>query len=798
MLAVLVLGVGWLVINRFRESAAERAAFPIEEGRVAVAGITAQVEIYRDELGVPHVQAGNETDAYFGWGFAHAQDRLAQMLWLRRSAQGRTAEIIGRKGLPADRWARLLDLATLAEDQSERLDARSRGRLAAYAAGVNARIERIRAGRVGPPRALRGALPIEPWRPADSLAVLKFYSWGLADTIDVSLVLRDINLRLGSRAAAPFFPRGSGGGSVPGEPPPSVTAAADPARPGRAAEGRARLRRVLGVDGRTVGSSAWVVGGADTESGHVMLAADTHLEPTAPSLLHVAQVQGGEFDVAGAAVVGVPVFWTGHNRDIAWASTHPKLASIDLYEETVDPDNPGRYHDGARWQPLIERLEVIGVRGGGDEQLTIRSSRHGPLIGEWLAQELQPLSLAWVGAREDVHSAVTTMSRVAMASNADELLAALEQHHEPPLALAYADRLGAGGVQLAAWIPRRELRTDLIPLPGRARWYDWKRRVPFEQLPTRRLTNGRRRVVAADGRLSSTSDRAQIEWLWRSGARVKRIDTLLSRERERGAIDLRRMSLLQADVGSETTAGLIQAALEVAGPIEDLSVEAKDITRLLQAWDGTSLADSVGAAAYHVFVESLAGALFDQVIGEELGQRFRDLPQVDVSQVVLALLAIAGTSEALDRDAAGRAVRDCLRQTWLKLSFSLGANRDKWRWGRLHRLTFRPFGALQRKKLPAELSDLPIGGSGNTINAAEFAADSMSVRVASTFRMVIDLGSLDRALIAIAPGESEHPQHPHFRDGVDGWLAGRSALLVTDRLQVRESGSRRLVLERLP
>lgn len=790
------VGLGWLLVRGFREGVAARAALPMEEGRLSVAGISERVEIYRDALGVPHVQATNEADAHFGWGFAHAQDRLAQMLWLRRSARGRTAEILGREGLPADRWARVLGLGALADAQYERLDAPSRDGLVAYAAGVNARIERIRAGRVGPPLVL-GEPPADPWLPADSLAVLKLYSWGLSDTIDVSLVLRDINERLGSRAAAPFFPRGGGGWSSPG-PPPAVTAAVQPGASAAAVPGLARLRRALGLDGRSVGSSAWLVGGAATESGHALLAGDTHLEPTAPSLLHVAHVHGGRFDAAGVAVPGVPAFWTGHNESVAWASTHPKLASIDLYEETIDPEDPGRYHDGRGWQPLRERVEVISIRGGGEERLTIRSSRHGPLIDGLLPHQTEPLALAWIGGRDDFHSAMTTLSRIARAADADELLDALEQHHEPPLALVYADSEGAGGLQVAGWIPRRELRTDLVPLPGRARWYDWKERIPFDQLPRRVLINGRGTVIAADGRLPSPGDAEPIEWLWRSGVRAKRIDALLARERERGAIDLRRMSRLQADVGSQRAAGLIEAALEVAGPIEQLAVEAQDVTRLLEQWDGESREDSVGAAAYHVFVESLAGALFERAIGKELGQRFRALPQVDIGQVVLALLANGGREEVAS-DVAGEVVRESLRRTWLDLSFRLGANQAKWRWGLLHRLSFRPFGWQQRGAATAELSDLPFGGSGDTVNAAEFVGpESLSVRVASTFRIVLDLGSLDQALIAFAPGESEHPQHPHHWDAVEGWRAGRSALLVTDHVQVRESGSRRLVLERLP
>ena len=94
---------------------------------------------------------------------------------------------------------------------------------------------------------------------------------------------------------------------------------------------------------------------------------------------------------------------------------------------------------------------------------------------------------------------------------------------------------------------------------------------------------------------------------------------------------------------------------------------------------------------------------------------------------------------------------------------------------------------------------LPFGGSSNSISAAAFlGSESFDVRVVSPFRMVMDAGSLDRALTSLAPGQSEHPGNAHYRDGFDDWFAGNAGLLVTDLLLVRESGAMRLVLEPLP
>ena len=81
-------------------------------GTVHLAGLTDDVEVHRDEWGIPHVRARSADDAFFAQGYVHAQDRLFQMTVLRRAAQGRLAEIHGPRALPVDDLARrLLQLA---------------------------------------------------------------------------------------------------------------------------------------------------------------------------------------------------------------------------------------------------------------------------------------------------------------------------------------------------------------------------------------------------------------------------------------------------------------------------------------------------------------------------------------------------------------------------------------------------------------------------------------------------------------------------------------------------------------
>jgi penicillin amidase len=800
--AGLALGVGY-----GRERRAQRGAFPLVEGRVEVAGLGAPLEILRDARGVPHVMAQSEEDALFGMGFAHAQDRLGQMHWMLRLARGRTAEVLGEAGLPADRLARTLDLAGVAEAEAERLEPALRAALEAYARGVNARVERVRRGEESLPREMaRHGLALEDWRPADTLAVLKFYAWSLSESLEASLVLDDLLGRLGGVGARRFFPAPPERGLPAGDAP-AVTAARElDLEPGpgsaraSAALWRDPLRRAAGLAGRSAGSSAFVLGGLHTASGAPLLAADAHLEPTAPSLLHLVHVRGGALDVAGSSVPGIPGVWTGHNRHVAWASTHAGAAVTDLYIEMLDPDGSPLYHDGTRWRPLEQRSETIEVRGRAPVTLTVRSTRHGPLLDELLEGERDPLAIGWVGLRGGGADTLAALLALARAADVDALLAALAGLSEPALAVAYAAPDGRAGVQVAGWIPRRPLSTELVPVPGRARWYDWAGRIPFDELPGVRLSDNRGYAVAADNVLGAAAGPAAGGWLWRSGARARRIESQLGRVVREGAVDLRGLAALQVDVAEPRGSELVAAALELAEEAGPLGREAGEVASLLARWDGESTPESVGAAAYHVFLVRLTDELFRSHLGEELLQRYLWLPHADPGQVVFEIVAeaLAGGERGgwSDRERVGRAVRESLSDTWFRLSYELGASRQKWRWGRLHGIAFRPFAGVDSD--PA-LGPFEAGGSGSTVNAAEYApAEPFGVRIASTYRFAVDTGALDRSLTSLAPGVSEHPGHPHYDDGLSRWLEGAPALLVTGQLLVEEVSKTRQLLVPAP
>ncbi len=531
---VAALLAGIVLWARSEQSA--REAHPQLEGRIALPGLAEPVSVRRDPNGVPHVSAGNSLDAWAALGFVHAQDRLAQMLWLRRVARGRTAEWLGEDGLLPDRFARTVGFARIAAATLDELPEATRQVLDAYARGASARIARVREGAAGLPPALAafGVEPIEleDWTAVDSVAVFKLLVWGAGPSLDAPAVLDALTQRLGGVGARPFEPQGENLQTITvAFTPPPISP--NPNRRGRAAD---RVRPADGFVPHLYAGTAWALSGRHTASGQPVLAADWQLEPTAPALLHQAHVDSPGLGFAGALVPGVPVPWLGRSEQLAWAMLPARAVTTGFFEETVRQRVPEPlYHDGFSWKPLDLLEEPITVgrpqpgdlaeaaeagQGGGEgdgrvDPWVVQRTRHGPLVHELFSNQgdvpSAPLALAWTGAVPgDGLSALIAAPR---ARSAAALRASLREHHDPVIAAVYADADG-GGVQVAGWLPRRLLATSMQPVPGRLRTYDWTVRIPFDELPHQTLagedgSGGRDWVAVSDGphRIGRRQDR---------------------------------------------------------------------------------------------------------------------------------------------------------------------------------------------------------------------------------------------------------------------------------------------------
>ena len=98
------------------------------------------IKIWRDKMGIPHVDAENLTDMYWGNGYVHATDRGMQMLLMRILGQGRASEILDSSDntLKIDMFFRRMNWAGNVKEQVAELDKEKKQYLESYCEGVNA------------------------------------------------------------------------------------------------------------------------------------------------------------------------------------------------------------------------------------------------------------------------------------------------------------------------------------------------------------------------------------------------------------------------------------------------------------------------------------------------------------------------------------------------------------------------------------------------------------------------------------------------------------------------------------
>ena len=200
-LSVLVLlaavAVGWF----YREM---RASLPRLDGTAALPGLSANVTVARDALGVPWVRGASRADVARALGYLHAQDRFFQMDLLRRRGAGELAELFGKAALPLDQSTRVHGFRQLAEKVYARIAPAERALLENYTAGVNAGLAALSQK---PFEYLVLRTTPRPWRPEDSILVIYAMTLDLQDSTGAyELSLATLRDQLGFAGVAFFAP----------------------------------------------------------------------------------------------------------------------------------------------------------------------------------------------------------------------------------------------------------------------------------------------------------------------------------------------------------------------------------------------------------------------------------------------------------------------------------------------------------------------------------------------------------------------------------------------------------------
>jgi penicillin amidase len=766
VIAVVLAGVGtWFV----------RRPWSQVSGTMAVTGLSAPVEVIRDEWGVPHIYAENEHDLFFAQGYVHAQDRLWQMEFSRRIGSGTLSAALGEATLDTDRFLRTIGLRRAAERDWAIINDDTRAILEAYAEGVNAYIE-IHRDRLPLEFTILGVAP-EPWTPVDTLAWGKVMSFDLGGNYDIELLRARIIAQLGEEAARQLLPPYADGAPLIIPPEARSYAWLRGACFGRLDA----LAAVLGDHGPTWGSNNWVVHGSRTATGMPMLADDTHLGLNMPSIWYENGLHGGRFDSVGFSFPGVPMVIIGHNSRIAWGVTNLGPDVQDFYIEKLDdPAQPTQYEFMGEWRDLQMVRETVEVKGQPPVTLDVRITHHGPIMNDVMGdlEGAEPMALQWT-ALEGSHLFNSVML-INLATNWDEFRQALSFWDVPSQNFVYADVDGNIGYQSPGKIPiRASGHQGLVPVPGWTGEYEWQGFIPFDELPN--VFNPPTGFVAtANNKVVPDDYVYHLAYEWAAPYRAQRITDLLAAD---DSITLEDIRNIQAQTYS-LPAEVLRPYLLAVEPENDLQAQA---LAQVEAWDLHNEADRAGASVYQVWYWFLVQNTLGDELGEGLREEYLDNGFIHIPMMVELMtqadgsgniLASAGgwfddvtTSQLETRDdIVGRSLADTV--AWLSEHY--GEAPERWGWGRLHTMTFvhQPLGQSGIGLLERIFNSRPIPARGDnfTVDAASFDFNQPFAMIhGASQRQIVDLSDLGNSLSIHTTGQSGQAFHPHREDFIPLW-----------------------------
>ena len=740
-----------------------RQSLPQLDGTLALSGLKAPVEIVRDRYGVPHIYAGSVEDAYFGLGFVHAQDRLWQMEMNRRIGSGRLSEVLGAATLDADKFLRTLGVHRVAEATLRALSPKARSQLDAYAAGVNAFLAQ-RSGPLPPEFLLTGVKP-EPWQSADSVAWIKMMAWDLGANWRTELLRLRLSKKLSAAQIGEFLP------PYPGDAPLAIADYAALYRQLDASKLAALALPGLTEDGA---SNNWVVAGSRTASGKPLLANDPHLGLAAPAIWYFAHLSAPGFEVMGATLPGVPGVVLGHNRHIAWGFTNTGPDVQDLYIERVD--GAGQVLAPQGWQQLATHSEVIKVKGQPDVTLTVRASRHGPLISDVFkpAAEALPqdfaLAFAWTALREDDLS-MQAAARFATANNWNEFLAAARDFHSPQQNMVYADTEGNIGFIAPGRVPVRKPDNDLkgqAPAPGWDAKYDWDGFIPFEALP-QSYNPASGSVVTANDKIVSDSYPHYLTSEWVLPYRAERIKQLLDATPKH---TLQSFAGIQADTVSLQVREILPLLLKT----KTADADAQQVLRQLGQWNANMAVEGAEPLIVSAWLRELGRLIY----ADELGELFDGAWEHRASFMVNVLADTGGQGHWCDdvntpaKETCADLLPRALNLALADLKRRYGDDPKQWRWGEAHFALseHRPFGRQAqlakffdiRVPSPGDTYTVDVGRNTLTNESAPFAS-----RHAASLRAIYDLADLDKSVYIHSTGQSGNLLSPLYKNFAERW-----------------------------
>lgn len=790
LLVLSIVGVGlvyWLASRSLPDYTAD----------VVVPNLANPVEIVRDNANVPHIFGQSDDEVFYGLGFAHAQDRLWQMTMLRRTAQGRLSEVFGATTLDVDKLLRRLDLYALSVASVDALDARTQGALRAYAAGVNARLDQINAdalGRGAPELFLFNA-PMAPWRPADSIAIVKLMGLQLSGHLDAEVLRARVSLALpDEKRIVDILPDAPGGGVAAL---PAYAQLFPDAR--RHAQAEPYTPHPLSPFKRTAlagASNAWAAAPSRSASGGTLLANDPHLGFTAPAIWYLARLQLASGGVIGGTIPGIPVVLTGRSADLGWGLTSSYLDDQDVFIEELNPANREEYRTPDGFKKFRTRASIVTVKDMDPVTLTLRWTDNGPVLPGThynLATITPPghvAAVSWTVLSQRDTTIQAAMDLMRAKTVADGIEAA-SLFTAPSQNLTLVDRETIALKTIGA-VPKRDAAHQSkgrMPSPGWIATNRWQGIMPYTSNPGF--------VSPQGGILGNTNNKTvdrpfpnHISFLWGDTQRVQRWQRLMQGRQVHTRDSFIEAQLDTVSFTARSLLPLIGAELWFTGEAAPEGTPERLRQRaltLLASWSGEMNEHLPEPLIYAIWLRKLQ----DRLIRDELGPLTDEFDHVEPLFIERVFRDVDGAAAWCDvfqsapTETCADMARLALDDALVEIDERYGTALESLRWGDVHQATHdHPvLGKVSVLRYFVNIRQSTSGGDHTLMRGRTKGTDPdpfLNVHGAG-YRGVYDFADPDSSVFINSTGQSGHFLSRHYDDLAQLWRRGEYIPMSLDQ-----------------
>lgn len=787
ILAALAVGMVYYLASR---------SLPDYDKTLATPGLSAPVEIVRDNANVPHIFADKDEDAFFALGYVHAQDRLWQMVMLRRTAQGRLSELFGQSTVKVDTLLRRLDLYPLSVQSVQAQDDRALSVLRAYARGVNARIDEINRDSLGrgAPEMFLFPAAVAPWQPADSIAIQKLMALQLSGHLSeevlrarASLLLPDPNRLSDLMPDAP----GTGVAAL------SDYAALVPELPRYAAAAPAIETPLSPLPRRGLAgaSNAWAAAPKRSATGGTLLANDPHLGLTAPAIWYLARLDLSHGGVIGGTIPGMPAILAGRTDQLGWGLTSSYLDDQDVFIEEVNPDNPEEYRTPDGYKPFVTRKSIVTIKDSAPLTLTLRWTENGPVLpgSQFNLGTITPTghvaTLGWtaLSARDTSMSAAINLM---YAGSVEEAIAAAEAYIAPSQNLTLADRETIALKTIGA-MPRRNdahQSKGRLPTLGWRAENRWQGRLPYAANP--QFLSPRGGIVGnTNNKVVDRPFPLHVSYHWGDSQRVQRWQRLMQGREVHTRDSFVEAQLDTVSYSARSLLPLVGSNLWFTGDAAPDGTPERQRQRalaLLAEWNGEMNEHLPEPLLYAAWMRALQKRLIQDELGP-LAEEFLHVEPLFIERVFRDVDNASSWCDVIQSapvetctDMARMALDDAL--VWISERY--GNQIESLRWGDAHQATHdhQVLGELPLLRYFVNIRQSTSGGD-NTLQRGRTSGTEpdpfLNVHAAG-YRGVYDFADPNSSLFILSTGQSGHFLSRFYDDMAQLWRRGEYVPMSLD------------------